>query len=434
MTAKKLIVGLSLASTWLSGSAWRRPDSQVERHSDVDLYVALAQRAEQACVDFVFRPDSVFLDPLSQARGPGTSALDPTLLLSCVARATEHIGLVTTMSTSFQEPFHIARMLETLQTISGGRAAWNLVTGLDGQGNFGHRPFLAADARYQQAEECLQVVQALLRSYPASAVLRDRDQGVYADAQAIRPIDHKGPHFQVQGPLTLPAGRFGRVPIFQAGASKEGRSFAGRHADAVFAATPTQEAAVELRTRLRHTAEQAGRGANDLSVLPGLSLFLADTRSEAQALFEETHAYLGRDQRLAKLASILGIDAHRLPTGRRLGLDDFSAPTQPVRSRTHAELLRRRIASDRPSLEALLNLPEVVSSAHWQVVGTPADAVEQILTWQTAGAIDGVIALPGGSLHSLELFLEQVVPALQAAGHMRGSYADGGFLKPSDRD
>jgi len=235
---RPMTVGLSLASTWLSGCAWRRADSQAERHHDVDQYVELAQRAERAGLDFVFRPDTVFLDPGSQAQGPGTSALDPTLLLACVARATRHIGLVTTISTSFQEPFHIARTLESLQIISQGRAAWNLVTDLEGQGNFGHRPFLEAGSRYRQAEESLQVVQALLASYPADALRLDRESGLYADARAIQPIHHQGIHFQVQGPLTLPAGRFGRVPIFQAGASEDGQAFAARHADAVFAATP----------------------------------------------------------------------------------------------------------------------------------------------------------------------------------------------------
>lgn len=431
---RQLIAGLSLASTWLSGSAWRRADSQVERHDDVELYVELARRAEQACLDFVFRPDTVFLDPASQAQGPGTSALDPTLLLACVARATRHIGVVTTMSTSFQEPFHIARTLESLQTISAGRAGWNLVTGLEGQGNFGHRPFLEAAARYRQAEESLQVVQALWRSYPAQALRLERDSGRYADVPAIRPIHHAGAHFQVEGPLTLPAGRYGRVPIFQAGASQEGRAFAARHADAVFAATPTLDAAQELRAELRRLAVQAGRAEHEVRVLPGLNLYLAGSRNEAQALFERAHAHLGRGQRLGKLASILGISLDGLPTDRRLEPRDFPEPAQPVRSRTHAELLRRRIANERPTLDALLHLPEVVSSAHWQVVGTPADAVEQILAWQAADAMDGLIALPGGSLGSLDLFLGQVVPRLQSTGCLRTRYAGSRLLDQLQAD
>ena len=427
MSQRPLVVGLSLATTWLSGSAWRHPDSQVERHMDVDWYVELAQRAERACVDFVFRPDAVFLQPDAQAQGPGTSGLEPTLLLSCVARATRHVGLVTTISTSFQEPFHIARVLESLQIISRGRAAWNLVTGLEGQGNFGHRPFLAPDARYQQAEESLQVVQALLRSYPQSAVLSDRNTGVYADPRSILPIHHRGTHFQVEGPLTLPAGRFGRVPIFQAGASEAGQWFAALHADAVFAATPTQDVATSLRRGLQQLGSRAGRTNGRPRVLPGLSLYLARSREEAQLLFDQAHAHLDRAQRLSKLASILGIDVSGLPVDRPLGPAHFPEPAQPVRSRTHADLLRRRIASDRPMLDDLLRMPEVVSSAHWQIVGSPADAVDEILAWQMAGALDGVMVLPGGGLQSLSLFLDEVVPALQAAGQMRSCYAEAGF-------
>jgi FMN-dependent oxidoreductase (nitrilotriacetate monooxygenase family) len=337
--------------------------------------------------------------------------------------------LVTTISTSFHEPFHIARTLESLQLISSGRAGWNLVTGLEGQGNFGHRPFLEAGARYRQAEESLQVVQALWRSYPAQALLQDRDSGLYADTQAIHPIKHHGSFFQVQGPLSLPAGRHGRLPIFQAGASEDGRAFAARHADAVFAATPTLETARELRAELRHLAVSAGRAEHDIRVLPGLSLILARTRSEARDLFQQAQAHLGRAQRLAKLASILGIAVADLPTDRRLDLEDFPLPLQPVRSRTHAELLRRHIAERRPTLDALLEAPEVMASAHWQIVGTAQDAVDQILAWRDADAIDGVIALPGGSLGSLDLFIDAVVPALRLAGCLASTGTDGHLLE-----
>jgi FMN-dependent oxidoreductase (nitrilotriacetate monooxygenase family) len=428
-TRHRLRIGLSLAATWWSGSAWRRPDSQIERHADVDFYVDLARRAEQACLDFVFRPDTLFLDPQSQAQGPGTSAMDPTLLLACIARQTRHVGLVTTLSTSFEEPFQIARTIESLQLISGGRAVWNLVTGLDGQRNFGHRDFLAPQARYRQAEEALQVVQALWRSHPWAALRRDRASGVYADVQAIQPIRHTGEHFQVEGPLSLPTGQYGRVPIFQAGASAEGRAFAARHADAVFAATPTLDAAIELRGDLRRLAVQAGRDASCIRVLPGLSLYLAETREQAQTLFEQTHQHLDRSQRLAKLGAILGIRTDDLPDDRRLGPQDIPAPSQALRSRTHADLLRRRIETDRPTLQALLHTPEVVASAHWQIVGTPADAAEQILAWQDTDAIDGLIALPGGSLESLRLFLEEVVPRLQAAGCARQAYTGSSVLE-----
>jgi len=419
--SRPLITGLSLAVTWLSGSAWRRADSAVEQLFDAALYEDLARRAEHAGLDFVFRPDTLWLDPQTQATGPGTSAMDPTLLLACVARATQRIGVVTTMSTSFQEPFHIARMLASLQTLSQGRAAWNLVTGLDGQGNFGHRPFPAADLRYRQAEECLQVVQALLGSYPASALRLDREGGRYADAGAIRPIDHHGASFLVQGPLTLPA--CGPLPLFQAGASETGRDFAARHADAVFAATPTLDAARELRAELRERAVMSGRAADAIHVLPGLSLYLALERSQAQALHAQAHAHLGPAQRMARLAGILGAAVEGLPTDRPLTPEDLPTAAGPVRSRTHAELLRRRVARERPTLSALLELPEVVASAHWQVVGTPDDAVREILAWRTAGAIDGFIALPGGSLSSLDLLLDQVVPALRAAGALFPAHA-----------
>lgn len=212
MSSSPLCIGLSLAATWLSASGWRRPDSRVEQLHGAPFYRDVARRAEQACLDFVFRPDALFLDVPALARGPGFSSLDPALLMAALAQDTRHIGLVTTAATSFNPPYVVARQLQSLDWISEGRAGWNIVTALDGSRNFGDAPMPPSAQRYRKALEFTEVVRALWRSYPQEAVLADRESGQYADVTRIAPIAHRGEYFSVQGPLNVPGRAHGRIP------------------------------------------------------------------------------------------------------------------------------------------------------------------------------------------------------------------------------
>lgn len=420
---RQLHVGLSLSPTWLSGDAWRRPDSRVEDILGSDLYVDLARRAERAKLDFVFKPDSLFLDPGSLAAGPGFTSLDPVVLLATLARETSRIGLVSTASTTFLPPYVVARQLQSLDWVSGGRAGWNVVTSLDGQRNFGLTDMPSSQERYARAAEFTDVVRGLWASYPHDAVRVDRDAGVYADAAPVQPIDRGGEFLSVAGPLTLPAHPSGEIPLFQAGASPEGRDFAASVADAVFAATPDAEAGIELRADLRRRARAHGRDPETLTVLPGLSMFLAETAAQARDLHRETHARMGRERRFAFVEGALGLDLRSLDPGDRVPVDELGDPNRPVRSRTHADLLRRVVLRDRPTVAELLDRPEVVASAHWVVVGTADDAVEQIVDRAERNALDGFIALPGGSWDSLGIFFDSVMPRLVDRGLFRKEYA-----------
>lgn len=422
-------IGLSLAPTWLSGDAWRRPDSDIEQIFSSHYYVDIARRAEQAKLDFVFRPDTLFLDAQALPRGPGFSSLDPTILLASIARETTHIGLLTTVSTTFMPPYVIARQIQSLHRLSLGRAGWNIVTALDGNENFGLPNMPSSDDRYARARECTAIVRQLWASYPASAIKIDRQTGVYADPTMVRPIAHQSQQLRVKGPLNIPAWPGAPIPLIQAGASAIGRDFAASIADAVFASTPDIESARELRQDLHRRATGHGRDAADVRVLPGLSLFLAETRDEAADLFLATHSRTDSARKFAYVKELIGLDLTHWPRDRRITSEDLQlAPVGP-RSRTHAELLSRLIARSAPTVADLLNRPEVIGSAHWQIIGTAADAVEQIATWFQAGAIDGFIALPGGSVSSLRLFLEAVIPRLADLGLFRRDYRAATFME-----
>ena len=352
--------------------------------------------------------------------------------MAALARETSRIGLVSTVSTTFFPPYAVARQLQSLHWISNGRAGWNIVTALQGHENFGLQAMPDADERYARAAEFTDVVRRLWASFPNEALKIDRDSGRYADASLVHPIDHEGPHLKVRGPLNLPAFGGPRIPLVQAGASSTGRDFAASVADIVFAPTPDLDAALELRRDLSRRAQRHGRQARDVRLLPGLSLYLADTREQAREMFQQTHGRVDRGRKLASIKAMVGLDLTDWPADRPITAADLPAPVATRSSRTHAGLLRRLMERESLRIDELLQRPEILSAAHWQVVGTVDDAVAQITEWSAAGAIDGFLAAPGGSVESLHCVLEQLVPRLVEAGLFRSRYTGTTFMEHLD--
>jgi FMN-dependent oxidoreductase (nitrilotriacetate monooxygenase family) len=309
-----------------------------------------------------------------------------------------------------------------LHWLSDGRAGWNIVTSIGGAENFTSFPMPSSEERYAKAIEFTDVVRRLWESFPYEALTTDSASGQADAGKKISAIHHNGEYFSVKGPLNLPAHASGTLPLFQAGASDSGRNFAALVADAIFASTPDMASGIELRQDLRKRAKAHGRSPDAVRVLPGLYFFLAETRSEARDMYREAHAHLSMERRYASVQSILGLQLDGMPLDRRVTADMLPDPRQPVRSRTHADLLRRFIVNRQPTVEELLSRPEVVGSAHWVVAGTAEEVMREMITWFEAGAMDGVIALPGGSIHSLELFLDELVPMLVEQGLFRSEY------------
>jgi FMN-dependent oxidoreductase (nitrilotriacetate monooxygenase family) len=426
--SKHLHIGLSLAPTWQSGDAWRRADSDIEGIYTADFAVELALRAEAAHLDFVFRPDVCSINENQLDAGSGFACLDPSILLAAVSQHTSRIGLVSTVSTIWNPPYVVARQLQSLNWVSRGRIGWNIVTALQGHENFGLSAMPSADERYRRAAEFTEVVRQLWGSFPGDSVLIDREAGRYADAARVEPINHKGEHFRVRGPLNLPAFA-ARIPLIQAGASEAGQDFAASLADVVFAPTPDLQAAQDLRDNLSRRALLHGRNPADVRLLPGLSLYLADTREQARDVFMHTHARLDRTHKLEQIREMTGLDLTTWPDDKPVTPADLPPPPPSPASRTHSHLLRRLLARESLTVSELLRRPEVISAAHWQVIGTAEDAVESIQTWAASGAIDGFIAAPGGSVGSIAVFLEQVMPWLVELGLFRRDYQGLTFME-----
>ncbi|OAK02298.1 monooxygenase [Bacillus wiedmannii] len=409
-TKKQLCIGLCLIS---------RKKEDCIFDSGIDEQVELALQAEKAKLDFVFKADYLVAHPDLIARNKGNVILDPTLLFTAIAYATEKIGVVTTASTSFYPPYILARQLQSLHWISNGRVGWNIVTSIDGAENFGEEGMPPSEERYAKAAECTALVRKLWRSHPNEVLKVDNPDVI---REMVKPIEHRGKYFEVKGPLNIPQHISGEMPLFQAGASESGRNFAASVADAIFAATPDVESGMELRQDLRRRAEQHGRKQDDIRVLPGLYFFIGDTYEEALEMHRQAHQHLTKEKRFSLLEMVLGLDVRGIPLESKITEEMLPSRDQAVRSKTHAELLRNYIIKNEPTVEQILERPEVVGSAHWVAVGTPQDVAKQIIDRFEAGALDGFIAIPGGPQKSLDLFFSEVIPLFVKAGVFREEY------------
>lgn len=414
-----LCIGMSLAPTWLSGEGWRRADSGIEGLYSADFALDIARRAEAAHLDFVFRPDASFLPVDALDQSFGFSSVDPTLLMAALVRETDRIGLVTTISSTFGHPYAAARQIMSLHWLSRGRAGWNVVTALQGNENFGLPEMPSSDARYARAEEFTDVVERLWSSFPSRALLVDRDSGRYADTDLILPIDHHGAAFDVKGPLNLPEFPGPRIPLMQAGGSPRGIDFAGKVADMVFGLSPDIASARATRDQLSTAARRHKRHPREVRFLPGLSLYLGDTREEARDLFLANHARVTRPQRIERIAAATGLDLSDWPEDRPITTADLAKPG----AGGQYDKLLRLIDGEGPTLAELLDRPETLASMHWQVIGTVEDARAEITRWFEGGAIDGFVAVPGGAPSSLDLTLGELIPRLAETGHFRSAYS-----------
>src|SRR5271167_865354 len=284
---RQLHLNLFIHSRGHHEASWRHPDSSPLALTDIRYYQDLARRAEAALFDSVFFADQLALggDVAQAAR----TWLEPLTVLAALAVSTSRIGLIATASTTYTEPFNLARQFASIDHISNGRAAWNIVTSwlATAAANFGGDGQVSHADRYTRGEEFMTVVNALWDSWAADAVVDDRASGVYAKADRIRPINHRGDFYQVAGPLNIPRCPQGRPVLVQAGSSDTGRRFAARHADAVFTAHLDKGSAREFYADLKSLAAAEGKSPDEILILPGLNAAIGSTEAEAKRLARE---------------------------------------------------------------------------------------------------------------------------------------------------
>ena len=403
-------------------AAWRHPLTEPERIYDVDYYQQIARTAEAARFDAIFFADGPALRQSAEFNASGR--LEPIVLLTAIAAATEKIGLIATASTTYHEPYNLARLFSTLDFVSGGRAGWNIVTTSTAlaAANFGLPEHPDPSIRYERAREFVDVAIKLWDSWEDDAVVLDRPGGRYADPAKVHPIDFHGKHLEVRGPFNAPRSPQGHPVLVQAGSSNDGRDFAGRSAEAIFTAHQTLDHAQAFYTDIKNRACLAGRDPDHVKVLPGLSPFIADTEEAAHRLEREFNELTIPRYGLRQLPALAGVDLSSFdldsPVPRDL-FGDAGAVTDNNRSRTQviAEIVDRENPTVRELLHRLAG-----ARGHRVVTGTPEQVADPIEDWGTEGAADGFNIMPPHYPRGLEAFTDTVVPILQRRGLFRTEY------------
>ena len=324
---QQLHLNLFIHSRGHHEASWRHPASSPVPLTDIRYYQDLAQRAEAARFDSIFLADQLALGG-DVAQAPRTW-LEPITVLAALAMATSRVGLIATASTTYTEPFNLARQFASIDHISNGRAAWNIVTSwlATAAENYGGAGQVTHADRYARGEEFMEVVKALWDSWAADAVIDDRASGVYAQRDRIRSIKHRGDFYKVAGPLNMPRCPQGRPVLVQAGSSDTGRRFAARHADAVFTAHMAKATAQEFYADLKRLAVAEGRLPEQVLILPGLSPMIAATETEAQRLAREVNELTDPEVGRKRLSGRFGgCDFSSLPLDRPLSPADFPDP------------------------------------------------------------------------------------------------------------
>jgi FMN-dependent oxidoreductase (nitrilotriacetate monooxygenase family) len=404
-------------------AAWRHPDASRLPLTDIRYYVDVARKAEVGLFDSMFLADSLAVGE-DVANAPRTW-LEPVTTLAALAGATSRIGLIATCSTTYTEPFNLARQFASIDHISNGRVGWNIVTTwlATASGNYGGHGPLSHAERYERAEEYMRVVTGLWDSWADDAVLDDRNSGVYARLDGLRMLHHAGPHYQVAGPLNMPRGPQGRPVFVQAGSSETGRRFAARHAEAVFTAQMEKATARDFYADLKRLVAEEGRSPSHVLILPGLSPVIGSTEAEAKRIARDLNDLSDPEVGRKRLSGRFGgHDFSHLPLDRPLVPEDFPDPGTVEAARSRTEVIVGLVRREKPTLRQLLSYL-AGARGHFVTTGSPEQIADLMEDWFHDGAADGFNLMPPVLPSMLDVFVAEVVPLLQRRGLFRSEYA-----------
>ncbi|MFB6466971.1 LLM class flavin-dependent oxidoreductase [Cytobacillus sp. Hz8] len=399
-------------------SGWRHPDVQTDASINIDFYIKQAQKAEEGKFDLIFIADGLYINEKSIPHF--LNRFEPITILSALAAVTTHIGLIGTVSTSYSEPFTIARQFASLDHISKGRAGWNVVTtplestALNFNKTIEEHPDHAK--RYRIASEYIQVVKGLWDSWEDDAFIRDKDSGVFFDPSKLHPLNHKGAFFSVKGPLNIARSKQGRPIIFQAGSSETGKNLAAQEADAIFTGHPTLNEAKRFYSDVKNRAKDFGRNPDELLILPGISPIIGSTEEEAELNYQEIVNLVSIDKALDYLGryfdhhdfSQYELDAP-FPELGDIGENSFQSTTNRIKKEAKGEKLTLRQVALREA------------TPRTSFIGTAEKVANLVQEWFEEGGADGfnlAASVPNG----LADFVDHVVPILQKRGIFRTDY------------
>lgn len=409
-----------LAMPSIHAGAWRYPGAAADFQCRFEQMKWFAQTLEQGCFDALFLPDTLALRPVAPhalARGHSAVTLDPLTLLPALAAVTQHIGLIGTASTTYHDPYMLARRLASLDHISAGRAGWNLVTSSNSNeaGNFGQKEHLEHGLRYARAREFTTVMNGLWDSWEADAFCRDADSGLFFDVEKMHTLNHHGRFFSVRGPLNIARSPQARPVIVQAGASEAGKQVAAETAEVVFTYQTDLESARQFYNEMQSRAQSAGR-SKPLKIIPAVFVVLGESEEEARAKRALLDSLVDEESSLATLSVALGHDISGY---------DVNGPLPEIPTSNASKSGRERVVqlARRENLSILALARRICGYQGLEMVGTAATVADAMQQWLEQGGADGFNVMfshfPGG----VSEFVTQVIPALQSRGLLREHYS-----------
>ncbi|NHN29733.1 LLM class flavin-dependent oxidoreductase [Paenibacillus sp. S3N08] len=426
---RKLHLGLFLFSTGYHPAGWRLTESVADGAFDPKFLQRVAQRLEEAKFDFFFLGDALASSADMQYQFPSQMVrMEPFTMIAHLTAVTDKIGLIVTANTTYAEPYHIARQTASLDYLSSGRTAWNVVTGADARAaqNFSREKHWDNARRYDYAEEFVQIVKDLWDSWEDDVFVRDKATGVYVDETKVHALNHKGAHFSVAGPLNVARPPQGQIPLLSAGTSERSQELGAQFSNVIFTGQVLLEDAQAFYASIKGKLAKYGRSKDELFIMPGLAPLVGRTEEEARAKYRELSELLVTNFDLKPLSDRIGIDLTAYPLDGPL--PELSLSTLPIKEVTAIVGLAQKASGHADiTVRELFHYFSAIARGHRLIVGSPEQIADQMEEWFVGEAADGFNICPPYLPGGLDLFIDLVVPELQRRGLFRIEYEGSTF-------
>lgn len=425
MSKRQIKLGAFIPTTSQHVAGWRHPESRPQDHLNIDYAIELAKTAERGLFDAYFLADGLSVrwsSAVEGEKGLGDKGVgfEPVTLFAALSAVTQNIGFIATASTTYEDPYILARKFASLDHISKGRAAWNVVTtaSADAAKNFNIQQHPEPKERYERADEFIEVTQKLWDSWEDDTFHYNKETGQFFDARKQHQPNHQGQYYQVLGALNVSRPPQGYPVIVQAGQSEDGRELAGKYAEVIFTAQQNLADAQAFYRDVKNRLVKYGRHADDLKIMPGVSIFVAKTTQEAQEKYDFLNSLIHPEVGLSLLSALAG--------GINLAKFDLDAPFPKIGDADINFSSRQQMMIDiaRKHNFSIRQLYQYIASArgHWTLIGTPEQVVDQLQEWFENDAADGFNVLPPTTPAGLNDFVNLIVPELQRRGLFRTVY------------
>ena len=413
---RQMILTMFMLGFGYHNDAWRRPGSRSEEVSRLSLVRDMAQAAEAAKLHAIFFADSNEAEGIKRRSIRGLSIYEPVSVIGALIGATSKIGMIGTASTTWNQPFTVARQFAGLDILSEGRVGWNVVTSINGAVNFGYEEMPDPSFRYRRATEFVEVVKQLWDSWDADAIINDREANIWVDPDKVREINHKGEFFTVKGPLNMPRSPQGRPLIVQAGQSPDGIELGSSVGDMIYTVQPDKQKSIDFYADYKQRVAAKGRNPDKMKIMPGIMAFVGDTMAEAQEYAADLANWIDIEEGRSMVTRFLDADVSDLELTERIPAERLiDGPQRMERWRLFAELAKTYTVH-----EMMVEIARAVG--HQWMIGTPSMIADRMIEWFDARACDGfnlnIPSMPDG----LERVLGLVVPELQERGYFQDDY------------